>query len=279
MIFEITRDYTIIVPLMIANLIAISFPAACRRSRSTKVCCTRTASTCLRAPGVRAKETILHVSDALHPGGEPLPASLTVADARARADQRHNAWPVADGEGLRGMVSAQRLDQAIASGQGGELLGALVPEPGPGRKACRRTSFRTCMLTISLDVALRKLGETGWGRAPRRKPRQCPPVEGHDIAAGCPGDLRRGSRRRTERLSFADVVQARSARMPASPVRTPSRAQRVRHVSHFRKQQREYRQGCDFRHRSANQYPAGPVFREIARAHAHDVGPTPGPRS
>ena len=36
MIFEMTQDYAVIVPLMIANLVSLYVPSGCSRSRSTK---------------------------------------------------------------------------------------------------------------------------------------------------------------------------------------------------------------------------------------------------
>ena len=63
------------------------------------------------------------------------------------------------------MVSAQRLDQAIANGQGGELVGALVPEPGPA-EGLTQDVFPHLHADHSLDVALRKLAGTGWDVLP-----------------------------------------------------------------------------------------------------------------
>jgi CBS domain-containing protein len=114
---------------------------------------------------VRAKETVLRVIDGLRQGGEPIQASLTVVEARKAGDPRHNAWPVTDPRGLRGMVSAQRLDQAIANGQGGELLGNLVPEPGPS-DSLMQEAFPHLHADHSLDLALRKIAETGWDVLP-----------------------------------------------------------------------------------------------------------------
>jgi len=165
MIFEVTRDYTIIVPLMIANLLSYFVSSRLQEEPIYEGLLHQDRIHLPHGAGVRAKETVLHVSDALHPGGEPLPESLTVAEARARADRRHNAWPVADANGLRGMISAQRIDQAIANGQGGELLGALVPEPGP-IEGLSQNVFPHLHADHPLDVALRKLGETGWDVLP-----------------------------------------------------------------------------------------------------------------
>jgi CIC family chloride channel protein len=165
MIFEVTRDYTIIVPLMIANLLSYYVSSRLQEEPIYEGLLQQDGIHLPRGAGVRAKEKVLHVSDALRPGGEPLPASLTVADARARADRRLTAWPVADDHGLRGMVSAQRLDRAIANAEGGEFLGALVPEPGPVENLTREI-FSHLHADHSLDVALRKLAETGWDALP-----------------------------------------------------------------------------------------------------------------
>jgi CIC family chloride channel protein len=165
MIFEVTRDYTIIVPLMIANLLAYYVSSRLQEEPIYEALLHQDGIHLPSGAAARAKENVLRVSDGLHPGGEPLSASLTVADARARADRRYQAWPVADERGLRGMVSAQRLDQAIADGQGGELLGQLVPEPGPAEDL-KQDIFPHLHADHSLDVALRKIAETGWNVLP-----------------------------------------------------------------------------------------------------------------
>jgi len=165
MIFEVTRDYTIIVPLMIANLLSYYISSKLQEEPIYEGLLHQDGIHLPSSAGERAKETVLRVSDALQPGGEPLPADLTVAEARARADGRHRAWPVADEKGLRGMVSAQRLDQAIADGRAGERLGTLVPEPGP-QEGLTQNIFPHLHADHSLDVALRKIAETGWDVLP-----------------------------------------------------------------------------------------------------------------
>ena len=165
MIFEVTRDYSIIVPLMIANLLAYFVSSHLQEEPIYEALLHQDGIHLPSGAAVRAREVVLRVSDALHPGSEPLSAGLTVAEARARADHRHQAWPVADEGGLRGMVSAQRLDQAIAAGRGGELLGQLVPEPGPA-EGLSNDNFPHLHADHTLDVALRKIAETGWNVLP-----------------------------------------------------------------------------------------------------------------
>jgi CIC family chloride channel protein len=161
MIFEVTRDYSIIVPLMIANLLAYYVSSRLQEEPIYEALLHQDGIHLPSGAAARAREVLLRVSDGLRPGGDPLPASLTVADARAHADQRLQAWPVADEGGLRGMVSAERLDQAIAAGQGGELLGQLVPDPGPA-ESLTQDIFPHLHADHTLDVALRKIAETGW---------------------------------------------------------------------------------------------------------------------
>jgi chloride channel protein, CIC family len=165
MIFEVTRDYTIIVPLMIANLLAYYISSRLQEEPIYEALLHQDGIHLPSGASVRAKEVVLRVSDGLRPGGEPLPVGLTLAEARARADQRHNAWPVTDGEGLRGMVSAQRLDHAIADGQGGELLAELVPAPG-SVQGLTQDIFPHLHADHTLDLALRRLAETGWDVLP-----------------------------------------------------------------------------------------------------------------
>jgi CIC family chloride channel protein len=165
MIFEMTRDYSIIVPLMIANLLSYYVSSRLQEEPIYEALLHQDGIHLPSSAATRARETVLRVSDGLRPGGEPLAASLTVAEARGRADQRLSAWPVADPDGLRGMVSAERLDQAIADGKGGELLGQLVAQPGP-TEDLSNDNFPHLHVDHTLDVALRKIAETGWNVLP-----------------------------------------------------------------------------------------------------------------
>jgi CIC family chloride channel protein len=165
MIFEVTRDYTIIVPLMIANLLAYFVSSRLQEEPIYEALLHQDGIHLPSGAAARARETLLRVSDALHPGGEPLAASLTIAEARAQADPHYPAWPVSGKGGLRGMLSAQQLDQAISDGRGRELLAELVPEPGPV-ESLTHDDFPHLHTDHTLDVALRKIAETGWNALP-----------------------------------------------------------------------------------------------------------------
>ena len=165
MIFEVTRDYSIIVPLMIANLLSYIVSSRLQEEPIYEALLHQDGIHLPSGAAQRAKEVGLHVSDGLQPGGEPLSVDLTVAEARTRADQRHEAWPVADKSGLRGMVSAQRVDQLITEGKGDTVLAELVDPPGP-TEHLSNDNFPHLHPDHTLDIALRKIAETGWKSLP-----------------------------------------------------------------------------------------------------------------
>jgi CIC family chloride channel protein len=165
MIFEITRDYSIIVPLMIANLLAYSVSSRLQEEPIYEALLHQDGIHLPSGAAARARETLLRVGDALRPGGEPLAASLTIADAWSLVDHEQKAWPVADDGGLRGMLGARQLDQAMAAGRGAELLAKLVPEPGPAG-ALFGGNFPHLHADHTLEVALRKIAESGWNVLP-----------------------------------------------------------------------------------------------------------------
>jgi len=165
MIFEVTRDYTIIVPLMIANLLSYYVSSKLQEEPIYEALLHQDGIHLPSGAAARAKEIVLQVRDALRPDGDPLPAALTVAQALERADKRLDAWPVADEGGLLGMVSRQRLDTATADGQGGASLADLMGHPGPAEDLSHG-NFPHLHIDHTLDVALRKIAETGWNVLP-----------------------------------------------------------------------------------------------------------------
>jgi CIC family chloride channel protein len=165
MIFEITRDYTIIVPLMIANLLAYLVSSRLQKEPIYEALLHQDGIHLPSGAAARAREVVLRVRDALRPGREPLPADLTIADIWSHVDTQEPAWLVRDSGGLRGMVTVQQLSQAMAAGRGGELLAQIVPEPGPS-ETLTSENFPHLHADHTLDVALRRIAETGWNVLP-----------------------------------------------------------------------------------------------------------------
>ena len=126
MVFEITRDYSIIVPLMIANLISYFISS---RLQEEPIYEALQHQDGLRLPsGAGAREALLMVGHGNRPVSQVLPASETVAQAAGSIDRTPGAYPVVDEHGFRGMVTLEQLDRAMCEGLGGESLESLVPE-------------------------------------------------------------------------------------------------------------------------------------------------------
>jgi tetratricopeptide (TPR) repeat protein/CBS domain-containing protein len=157
MIFEITRDYSIIVPLMISNLISYFISS---RLQVESVYEALLHQDGIHLPsGAKAREAMLMVGQAQRTTPEPLPATLSAAEAAAVVNREAGAWPVVDKGGLRGMLRIEQLDRALADGQGERTLGQLVPAPDPEK--LKAGEFPHLHADHSLDIAMRRLAETG----------------------------------------------------------------------------------------------------------------------
>jgi chloride channel protein, CIC family len=157
MIFETTRDYSIIVPLMISNLISFYISSRLQEESIYEALLHQDG---IHLPsGAEAREALLMVGQALRTTPELLPATLRADEAAATVTREIGAWPVVDQAGLRGMVRVEQLDRAIAEGRGERTLGEQVPAPNPDRLSARE--FPHLHADHSLDFAMRRLAETG----------------------------------------------------------------------------------------------------------------------
>ena len=157
MIFEITRDYSIIVPLMISNLISYFISSRLQEESIYEALLHQDG---IHLPsGAKAREALLMVGQAFRATPESLPATLRVSEAAAVVNRETGAWPVVDQTGLRGMLRIAQLDRATEAGQGDLTLGQLVPAPHPDRLAA--PEFPHLHADHSLDMAMRRLAETG----------------------------------------------------------------------------------------------------------------------
>jgi len=157
MIFEITRDYTIIVPLMIANLIAYFISSKLQEEAIYEALLHQDG---IHLPGgSRAREELLTVANAFRPEAAALSAEEMVSQAASAVDRSRRAWPVVDGVGLRGIVTGEQLDAALTAGRGHNRLADLVPEP-PGVEQLTAENFPHLHPDHSLDAALRRLASS-----------------------------------------------------------------------------------------------------------------------
>lgn len=146
MIFEITRDYTIIVPLMISNLVSYWISA---RLQEEPIYEALQHQDGIHLPsGARAREDLLMVGNAFRPESTALSATQSVEQALATIDPERGAWPVIDSGGLLGMVTLEQLEAARASASP-TLAGDLVRGASPHLHA-----------DDSLDYAMRRIAES-----------------------------------------------------------------------------------------------------------------------
>ena len=131
MIFEVTRNYTIIVPLMISNLIAFYISQRLQKEPIYEALARQDG---LHLPTGASRQVARQprVSAALRPFPEPLTVETTLREAERRAFQSDFAsWPVIDELGLAGMVRRTDIASAVAEGRGGAALRDLVDSVDP----------------------------------------------------------------------------------------------------------------------------------------------------
>lgn len=158
LVFEITRDYAIIVPLMIANMISYFVSRKVKREALYEGL-TRQDGLHLPAPIDRALQPARVVSRILRPvrSEEFLSAEITVAEAdRAAELRRLEAALVLNQEGVCGVVSRGELRRLLAEGKGDATLESILK----GR------TFPHVHRDHSFDLALERMGAAGLDTLP-----------------------------------------------------------------------------------------------------------------
>jgi CIC family chloride channel protein len=126
MIFETTRDYTVIVPLMISNLVSFFISSRLQRESIYNALAFQDGIH-LPTAETRQRHAQRQVIQAMHAATEVLPAQMTVREALLRvSSSTFEAWPVTDRQGVIGVVSLARLERAWGEGAADERLGNLV---------------------------------------------------------------------------------------------------------------------------------------------------------
>jgi chloride channel protein, CIC family len=126
MIFEITRDYAVIVPLMISNLVSL-FIASRLQKQPIYEALARQDGIHLPTAETRQQEGHRQVILAMRPAKEILSADMTVQQALEKIrSSESTAWPVSDDRGLIGVLSFGKLQQAAAAGSEPKLLKELL---------------------------------------------------------------------------------------------------------------------------------------------------------
>lgn len=160
MIFEITRDYSIIVPVMIANLLSYFIS---QRLQPEPIYEALLHQDHIQLPITRAHISDLTVGQAMRAPAEVATAEELVANRVSNVGQRHDdegrgPWPVLDAGRFLGMVSRQQLEDAAHHGRSGDTLGDLLhvpPEP------VTADNFPHVHVDQAVDVVLQRMGRAG----------------------------------------------------------------------------------------------------------------------
>ncbi len=117
MIFEVTRDYTIIVPLMISNLIAFYISQKLQKEPIYDALA-RQDGLHLPTRTSRTQGSVPLVSSASRDAPESLSPEMKISEAAERVkDHVLESWPVADELGLVGMVRTRHIVHAEEQGK------------------------------------------------------------------------------------------------------------------------------------------------------------------
>ena len=150
MIFETTRDYAVIVPLMISNLVSFFISSKLQRQPIYEVLAHQDG---IHLPGAesRSVEGQRRVISAMRPATEILDADMTVQDAMeaVRASAVHS-WPVVDNSGIVGVISLAVLQNVWGDNGGGRRLKEFVDA----------REFPHLHVDHPLSVALERMGTT-----------------------------------------------------------------------------------------------------------------------
>jgi len=151
MIFEVTRDYSIIVPLMISNLLSFFISMRLQRQPIYEALARQDG---IHLPTAESREARgkRRVNQVMRPSADFLPAGMTVADAIGLAQRgEFSSWLVSDEKGLVNVISTKDLEKAISEGAGEKQLVEVL----------QKRTFPHVHDDQSLDLALDRMGAAG----------------------------------------------------------------------------------------------------------------------
>jgi CIC family chloride channel protein len=125
MIFETTRDYAVIVPLMISNLISYFIASKFQKKAIYEVLAEQDG---VHLPTeTRIQEGFRQVYQAMQPATEILSTERTVAEALEKVKESSlTAWPVNDETGVVGVITLEAMQKAVNSGGAARRLVELL---------------------------------------------------------------------------------------------------------------------------------------------------------
>jgi chloride channel protein, CIC family len=151
MIFETTRDYAVIVPLMISNLVSFFISSRLQPQPIYEVLASQDG---IHLPTAESRDSSgqRRVIHAMRPPNEILKAEMTAQEALEKVSASAlRAWPVNDQRGVVGIVTMAALKKAAADGLSNTKLMDLI----------ERREFPHLHADHSLTVALERMGAAG----------------------------------------------------------------------------------------------------------------------
>lgn len=124
MILETTRDYTVIVPLMISNLVSFFISSQLQREPIYSALAFQDG---IHLPTAETRRRRRQVGQIMRPATDLLPAQITVSEAlRRTSGSALKTWLVTEQHDVVGVISLAKLDSANAEGLAERCLGDLV---------------------------------------------------------------------------------------------------------------------------------------------------------
>ncbi len=164
MIFEVTRDYSIIVPLMIANLISYFISSRLQEEPIYEALLDQEG---IRLPpGARNREDPVTVEQGARSPSGVLRAADTIEHAMTAVDSKQSAWPAVDADGLLlGMITRTQLEEALSQERRYQTIGELVP-PLDFKGRLSAENFPHVHPDHPLDTAMRRMAQHGLDALP-----------------------------------------------------------------------------------------------------------------
>jgi len=147
MIFEITRDYAVIVPLMLSNLVSYFIASRLQKEPIYEVLAEQDG---IHLPKSGGRPRILRqVALVMRPAKIVLPADESIHSARNAWEQSpQKTWVVSDDHGVVGLVTRKELEKALEEGSLDTTIRSLVPQ----------SEFPHVHSDHTLDQALDRMG-------------------------------------------------------------------------------------------------------------------------
>jgi len=160
MIFEMTRDYTIIVPLMISNMIAYFISLKLQKEPIYEALAHQD-GVHLPTRHSRAEAERAQVRQAMRPPPAVLSPDQRVASALHQVeDGGFDAWPVVGAKELWGMIRTSELERAAAGGASNKRIADIFGHrPPTGHPTAEE--FPHLHTDHSLSLALERMGASG----------------------------------------------------------------------------------------------------------------------